>query len=44
MLDGIDTERNRIGDTFQASLDEDLQADGVVVRSEERRVGKECRL
>ncbi len=31
MLDSISSERNRAGDTFQASLDEDLQADGVVV-------------
>ena len=31
MLDSINSEKNRAGDTFQASLDEDLQADGVVV-------------
>jgi hypothetical protein len=31
MLDALDSERNRAGDTFQGSLDEDLQADGVVV-------------
>lgn len=31
MLDSISSEKNRAGDTFQASLDEDLQADGVVV-------------
>ncbi len=31
MLDSINSEKNRAGDTFQASLDEDLQADGVVI-------------
>lgn len=31
MLDGISTERNRAGDTFQATLEEPLIADGVVV-------------
>lgn len=31
MLDSINSEKNRVGDTFQASLDEDLQADGVIV-------------
>ncbi len=31
LLDGISTERNRAGDPFQASLEEPLVADGVVV-------------
>lgn len=31
MLDSISSDKNRAGDTFQASLDEDLQADGVIV-------------
>lgn len=31
LLDALSTEKNRAGDTFQASLDEPLVADGVVV-------------
>jgi hypothetical protein len=31
MIDGVDSQRNRIGDRFAASLDEDLVADGTVV-------------
>lgn len=31
MIDGVDSERNRVGDRFAATLDEDLVADGALV-------------
>ena len=31
MIDGVDSDRNRVGDRFAASLDEDLVADGALV-------------
>ncbi len=31
MIDGVDSAENKAGDTFRASLDEDLAVDGVVI-------------
>jgi hypothetical protein len=31
MIDGVDSERNHVGDKFRASLEQNLEADGVIV-------------
>src|SRR2546430_17459400 len=42
--DSLSSDRNQIGDHFTAVLENPLVVNGwVVARSEERRVGKECR-